>query len=173
MRWSDRNRVEMGDLQQPFLPDESVETATTIALELRDRLVKVEQQVLAQYTATAAYATIAQQHVDTARAEARADLDRSQATVIGLIERLRGEMNNKFSGHQARSAAVPTAPQTFDAITRLAATEHKIVALTAALEQTARENEELRLKVSSLVDRQMREDGWLASSGSASELSLR
>ena len=77
MRRSEKKWMEYNELTTPFLTPDSDESVTSVAIELRDRMVKVEQQVLAQYTATAAYATLAQQGVDNARAEARSDLDLS------------------------------------------------------------------------------------------------
>ena len=79
-RRSDKSWMEYDEASTPFLSPDSDEATASIAAELRDRMSKVEQQVLAQYTATAAYATLGQQAVDQARAESRADLDRLQAT---------------------------------------------------------------------------------------------
>ena len=73
MRRSEKSWLEFDELTRPFLEPGSEESVTSVAVELRDRMVKVEQQVLAQYTATAAYATLAQQGVEQARAESRAD----------------------------------------------------------------------------------------------------
>lgn len=113
----------------PFLDPESAENATSVAVELRERLLKVEEQVLGQYSSAAAYATLAQQGTDQARAEARADHERLQATIIGLLDRLRVEMNTRLDSLESRPTQVG----------------------------------------SPLADRT---DGWLASSGSASELAL-
>ncbi len=171
MRRTEKNWMEYDELTKPFLAPDSDESATAVAIELRDRMVKVEQQVLAQYTATAAYATLAQQGVETARAEARADLDRTQATVFGLIDRLRTEVNNRVEGIESR----PTLPSTslaLDAASRLAALEDRMNAMVGALESCVRDNILLREQVNELLQRQMQSDGWLVSSGSASELSL-
>ena len=74
----------------------------TVAVELRKRLVKLEQQVMSQYTSMAAYATIAKQDLESTKAEGRADLDRSQATLIGLLEKLRSEVNIRLDGLERR-----------------------------------------------------------------------
>jgi DNA repair exonuclease SbcCD ATPase subunit len=74
-----------------FLPDdEQARTAAMIA-ELRERLTVVETQLKSQYLSMAAYAQIAQEQVDFARAEARADHDRGFQTLVGLMEQLRAE----------------------------------------------------------------------------------
>lgn len=163
--------MDQDELARPFLDPESDESATSVAVELRDRVVKVEQQVLAQYTATAAYATLAQQGVDTARAEARADLDRTQAAVIGLLDRLRTELTNRMDGVEARPG-LPSTSLALDAASRLAAMEDRMNAMVGALESCVHDNIMLRHQVDELLQRRMQEDGWLVSSGSSSELSL-
>src|SRR4051794_2135583 len=114
---SDRNEAWMAPEVEPavpFLDPEGSEPAATGVMELRDRLTKVEQQVLAQYTATAAYATLSHQNVETARAEGRADLDRAQATTFGLMDRLRTEMTARIDGLESRPG-VPSSPLALDA----------------------------------------------------------
>ena len=171
MRRSSKSWLETDDTSS-FLPPETDESATPQMMELRERVVKVEQQVLAQYTATASYATIAQQGHEQVRAEARADLDRSQSTIIGLLDRLRTEINNRLDGVEARSqggsGAVPS-----DLATRLAAMEERMNGVLHALEGCVHENIMLRQQIDELVQHQMQTDGWLVSNGGASELSLR
>ena len=163
--------MEFDELTRPFLPNDSDESSTAVAVELRDRMVKVEQQVLAQYTATAAYATLAQQSVEQARAESRADLDRSQATIIGLLDRLRAEMGNRLDGLDARPSAGHAVPG--DTAARLSAMEERMKGVLHALEGCVHENMMLRQQIEELVQRQMQNDGWLVSHGGPSELSLR
>jgi len=168
---AEKSWMEFDELTKPFLSADSDESATSVAVELRDRMVKVEQQVLAQYTATAAYATLAQQGVEAARREGRADLDRSQSTIIGLLDRLRAEINNRLDGVDARphmgGGALPS-----DASARLAAMEDRMSGVLHALEGCVHENMVLRQQIDELVERQMQSDGWLVSNGGASELSL-
>ncbi|MGB8860881.1 MAG: hypothetical protein WCC60_16595 [Ilumatobacteraceae bacterium] len=168
---ADKNWMDFDELTKPFLPPDSDESATSVAIELRDRMVKVEQQVLAQYTATAAYATLAQQGVEHARQESRADLDRSQSTIIGLLDRLRADINNRLDGLDARpnlgGGALPS-----DAAARLHAMEERMKGVLHALEGCVHENMMLRQQIDELVQRQMQTDGWLVSNGGPSELSL-
>lgn len=121
MRRNDKSWMEMDDLLEPFLPLEQAETAAAAAVEFRNRLVKLEQQMMSQYTSMAAYATIAKLDTEAVKVEARADLDRSQATVIRLLEKLRNEVND-----------------------RLAKVETDLASVTAALQQCLLENQELR-----------------------------
>ena len=156
----------------PFLDPEGTENTASVALELRERLLKLEEQVLGQYSSTAAYATLAQQGADQARAEARADHERLQTTIIGLLDRLRVEMNTRLDALELRPAA-GAAALTTDASARFAELEEKTNVVITALHAFGQENVRLRQQVEELLTQQMRTDGWLVSSGSASELALR
>ncbi len=164
--------MEPADEVVPFLDPEGSENTASVALELRERLLKVEEQVLGQYSSTAAYATLAQQGVDQARAEARADHERLQHTIIGLLDRLRVEMNTRLDALEARPAQVG-ASLTTDASARVAELEERTNVVITALHAYGQENARLRQQVEELLAQQMRTDGWLVSSGSASELALR
>ena len=156
----------------PFLDPEGTENTASVALELRERCLKLEEQVLGQYSSTAAYATLAQQGADQARAEARADHERLQTTIIGLLDRLRVEMNTRLDALESRPAAGVGALTT-DASARFVELEEKTNVVITALHAFGQENVRLRQQVEELLAQQMRTDGWLVSSGSASELALR
>jgi predicted amino acid-binding ACT domain protein len=169
MRRNEKSWMELDELLEPFLPAEHGETGTVVAVEFRNRLVKLEQQVMSQYTSMAMYATIAKQDSEAVKVEARADLDRSQSTVIGLTEKLRNEMNIRLDGLERRTSAGDLSD---DGVSRLAKLERDLAAATGALQQCLHENEELRTQVAALVDHRMKQDGWLVSSGGAEALSL-
>jgi uncharacterized phage infection (PIP) family protein YhgE len=171
MRKHDKTTGEFDEFTKTFLPEESEEQATAVAIELRHRLNKVEQQVQALYTSMAAYATIAQQNVDTARAEARADTDRAQATLIGLTEKLRNEMLARMSGADHRAA--PLATMASDGNDRMADLEDKLSTMASALEIYARENAALKEHVSTLMAERMAAEGWLLGDPTLGDLSLR
>ena len=59
--------------------------------ELRASLADLTDRVHSQFTTIAAHAEIARTQAEHARAEARADLERTRDTVIGLIEQVRAE----------------------------------------------------------------------------------
>jgi hypothetical protein len=170
MRRNEKSWMELDELLEPFLPAEHNETGTVVAVEFRNRLVKLEQQVLSQYTSMAAYATIAKQDVEAVKVEARADLDRSQATVIGLTEKLRNEINARLEGLERRSAGGDLSE---DGAARLANVERDLASALTALQQCLQENQELRTQVAGLVEQQMQEQGWLVSSGTPEALYLR
>jgi hypothetical protein len=74
-----------------FLPDDEHARAAVLVAELRERLAVVETQLKSQYLSMAAYAQIAQEQVEFARAEARSDHDRGFQTLVQLMEQLRAE----------------------------------------------------------------------------------
>ena len=168
MRRNDKSWAELDEPMEPFLPEESSENSTTQAIELRNRLVKLEQQMMAQYTAMAAYATIAKNDVESAKAESRADLDRSQATLIGLLEKLRKEVNARLDAVESRGRD----DMSEDDGARLNRLEGELASTASALHRCLRENEGLRTQVTELVEHRMQQQGWLVSSGSTEALSL-
>ncbi|MEY2523148.1 MAG: hypothetical protein QOJ66_1713 [Ilumatobacteraceae bacterium] len=170
MRRNEKSWMELDELLEPFLPAEHNETGAVVAVEFRNRLVKLEQQVLSQYTSMAAYATIAKQDVEAVKVEARADLDRSQSTMIGLTEKLRNEVNGRLDGLERRSAGGDLSA---DDVSRLANVERDLASALTALQQCLQENQELRTQVAGLVEQRMQEQGWLVSSGTPEALYLR
>ncbi len=170
MRRNDKSWMELDELLEPFLPAEHNETGTVVAVEFRNRLVKLEQQVLSQYTSMAAYATIAKQDFEAVKVEARSDLDRSQATVIGLTEKLRNEINARLDGLERRSAG---GELSHDGASRLANVERDLASALTALQQCLQENQDLRTQIAGLVEQRMQEQGWLVSSGTPEALYLR
>ena len=141
-----------------FLPGEGEQAAKAAAADVRERLAMVEEQLRSQFTSMATYAQISQQAVETARAEARADLDREKATLITLLERVRDE-------------AVPAAPAAVGtddtALARIAQLEDKFMQLTQQFALTLRYQEELANSITHLVEAQMHSANWLTSCGQA------
>lgn len=170
MRRNDKSWMELDELLEPFLPAEHAETGTVVAVEFRNRLVKLEQQVMSQYTSMAAYATISKNDSEAVKVEARANLDRSQSTVIGLLEKLRNEVNIRLDGLERRTASGDLSA---DGSARLAKLEGDLASAVSALNQCVQENQHLRAQVSELVEQRMQEQGWLVSSGTPEALYLR
>ena len=142
---------ELDEHEHSFLPEVAVQESQSAIAEVRDRLDKVEHQLLSQYTAMAAYAQIAQQSVDTARAESRADLDRQKTTLVSLVERVRAERIPESVSHlEAR----------FDQMSQL-------------VTQCLRNQEELANSIATLLETQMRDPGWISSGDSPVVMSPR
>ena len=169
MRRTDKTWTQLNDTAEPFLPEESVDAAAVAAAEMRSRMAKVEQQVLSQYSAMAAYATIAQQNVDAAKAESKSDIERSQAKVIGLLEKLRTDTRQQLTG----STTLPGVAVPSDAGHRLSVLEDGMTMLAGTLQQVLHDNQELRAQMTTMIEFQMRHEGWLVNGGTAAELSLR
>lgn len=74
-----------------IIGDEDAAEAASQIGELRDRVEQVESQLSSQFTSLAAYAQIAQEQVETARAEAKHAAERTERRLIELVERERSD----------------------------------------------------------------------------------
>lgn len=157
-----------GEHPHDFFPDEAAHEIRTISNDLRDRISKLETQTLAQYTAMAAYATIAQNATDGMRAELRSDIDRSQSTTIGLVERVRRECADSITGIQARTGSGDDS----DAA-RLDSLENRFEALAAALQSSIEAQSTLAEQITMLLEEKMHREGWLVANGTGEDLTLR
>ena len=162
--WNDHASV----IPESFLPDEAAQEVRLAGNDLRDRVSKLETQMMAQYTAMAAYAQISQNNTEAVRAEGRHDLDRSQSTVIGLIERVRRECTDAVQGVQTRHGS---GEGSNDA--QLAHLEQRFDGLAVALERSIETQRALAEQVAALIDDKMQREGWLAADGNSDGLSLR
>ncbi|MEX0848320.1 MAG: hypothetical protein WD023_11140 [Ilumatobacteraceae bacterium] len=153
-----------------FLPDEETQEIRAIGHDLRERIAKLEVQMMAQYTAMAAYATIAQNNVDAVKAESRHDVDRTQSTLIGLVERVRQESLEAAKQRGPNGGALP--PPVIDE-PRLVSIEQRFEALASALERSIEMQRALAEQVAVLVEEKMQREGWLVTNGSVDDLSLR
>ncbi len=109
--------------ERGILGDEAVAELLTTIEQLRAEVGELRDRVDSQFTTIAAHAEIARQQAEFARGEARADLDRSRDTLIGLIEQVRSEREV----HEPGSVPGPSAKATND---RIAAMERRIAELT-------------------------------------------
>jgi ABC-type glutathione transport system ATPase component len=151
-----------------FLPDEATQELRIAGNDLRDRVAKIEMQMMAQYTAMAAYATISQNNTDAAKAEARHDLERTQATLIGLIERVRRECNDALAAIQTRGGSSGEGDGT-----RVGSLESRFDDLAGALERSIDTQRALAEQVAMLLEDKMQREGWLVANGNGDDLSLR
>ena len=74
-----------------ILGDEPAAAVQASLAQLHLKVAALEEQMRSQFTSVAAYASIAQEQVEFTRNEARADLDRTRQTLIGLVEQVRSE----------------------------------------------------------------------------------
>jgi hypothetical protein len=146
---------ELDEPMVAFLPEVDTQEARTAVADVRERLDKVESQLMSQYTSIAAYAQIAQQSVETARAEARADLDRERNLLISLVERAREEWHNDVS--RGEGAASANSGGNADAALRLITLEERFAHINDLFTECLRNQEELANSIACLLERQMRQ----------------
>jgi hypothetical protein len=156
-----------GDEPHEFFPDEAAHAIRAVSNDLRERIAKLETQMMAQYTAMAAYATIAQNATEGLRAELRSDIDRSQSTTIGLVERVRRECADSITGIQVRTGNGDGS----DAA-RLDSLENRFESLAAALQSSIEAQGTLAEQITVLLEEKMHREGWLVANGNAEDLTL-
>jgi hypothetical protein len=156
-----------GEVPHAFFPDEAAHEMRAVNNDLRERISKLETQMMAQYTAMAAYATIAQNSDEGLRAEMRSDIDRSQSTTIGLVERVRRECADSITGMQMRSGNGDGSDGA-----RLDSLENRFEALAAALQSSIEAQGTLAEQITMLLEEKMHREGWLVANGS-DDLSLQ
>ncbi len=90
-----------GDFSGIFGDEEAADNEAQFD-QLRERVQQAEGQIHSQFTSMAAYAQIAQEQIELARAESRSENDRSQSRLTELIERERSErMGMPTPGNEA------------------------------------------------------------------------
>ena len=153
---------ELDDQSGAFLPGEDAQQTQTAVADAAGRLDTVEQQLMAQYISIAAYAQIAQQSIDAARAEARADLDREKATLVSLVERVRSEYMADRPQATSLEMLQAGSPASIEAETtrRLSTLEGKFDRMNQLFAQCLRNQEELANSIATLLERQMPDQGW-------------
>ena len=157
------------DTQGSFLPEESEQEAQAAAVDARERIQKLEEQLQSQFTSMATYAEIAQRAVDTARAEARADLEREKSTLVSLMERIRLELLDD-DHRPVIAAALPTpappppeqaAPSIdISALARIALLEDRFERLSHQFGQVLKSQEELANSIAFMFEQQLRASSW-------------
>ena len=154
----------------PFLPEEGEQAATTAALQTRERLAMVEEQLKSQFTSIAAYAQISQHAVETARAESRADLDREKATILSLLERLRDEVLSGEPRVSTDRTALETSEPATDAgdasananaLARITQLEARFERLSDQFSLVLKSQEALADSIAFRFEHQMRASGWI------------
>lgn len=150
-----RRKSDMWQTMTPgeFLPGEVEQAAKDSANDVRERLATVEEQLRSQFTSMATYAQIAQQAVELARAEARADLDREKATIVSLVERVREEQTDGgvVDDHAPSTSGVSSAT-----LMRLQALEERLDVITSQFAQCLRSQEDLANSIAAMFEHRRR-----------------
>jgi hypothetical protein len=119
------------------------------------------------------YHQIAVKSVETVRAEARADLDREKATLIGLVERVHEEclgLTASAAADTARSAPVDQNQPAINvsALARIALLEDRFEDLGRQVALCLRSQEELANSIAFMFEQQMRNAGFVGNCADAS-----
>ncbi len=166
---------------ESFLPGEGEQAAQAAAADVQDRLTILEDQLRSQFNSMSTYHQIALQAAETARAEARADLDRERATLVSLVERVRTEAVSGSAvvpvGVVAGAAATPAPVTPAEAVTepainvsalaRIALLEDQFEQLRQQVGLCLRSQEELANSITFMFEQQMRNAGFIANCAEA------
>jgi chromosome segregation ATPase len=102
-----------------FFGDEAAAEEAAKTADLADRVHQVEAQINSQFTSMAAYAQIAQEQIELARAESMNANERTERRVIELIERERADRIESTTGQTASTGwAAPDVNARLDALER-------------------------------------------------------
>ncbi len=127
-----KERID-GDLSDDavdgFFGDEDAAASEALLIDVQRRVQQVEAQINSQFTSLAAYAQIAQEQVELARAESRAETERTERRLIDLVERERTDRIEALTGHSP-AAGGWTAP---DTAARLDALDRAVVEIREGL----------------------------------------
>jgi len=151
---------ELGEHQ--IFGDEAAAQVHAELAELRSLVDDLNARVNAQFTSIAAHAEISQHEVQLARDEARADMERSRDTLIGLLDQLRHDVLPAASGGEAPGPApdlpAPLPPSTVTTIDgqaiseRFDAVESAVGELADTLDRSLARQRHLADTMSAFID---------------------
>lgn len=150
-----------------FFGDEEAAASEALLLETHDRVKQVELQINSQFTSMAAYAQIAQEQVELARAESRAENERTERRLLELVERERSDRLEAIAG-QAPGGGWND-PQVE---ARLVALEHAVVEIKAGLADCLSRQKALADAITALFEPKLATLPPPTTSGPISDLSL-
>lgn len=162
------DRGAAGDAGDGFFGDEDAAASDALLLEVHDRVKQVELQINSQFTSMAAYAQIAQEQVELARAESRAETERTERRLIELVERERADRVEALDGHTP-SASGWNSP---DIDNRLDALERSVAEIRDGLADCLARQKALADAITALFEPKLATLPPPASAGPISDLSL-
>lgn len=141
---------------QIFGDEEAAQMASAIE-ELKGQIADLNARVHSQFTTIAAHAEIARQQAEFVREEARADLDRTRDTIIGLVEQVRADVSGLTKPSTADASwPAPEGPSPLPAPAtpdpRVDAIEHQLETLGAAIERCFDRQRELANTMEAMLD---------------------
>lgn len=141
-RWSKTART-LGEHE--IFGDEEFAALQADLEQLTAVVTELSGQLHAQFTTIAAHAEIAREQSEFARDEARADLERTRATLIELIEQARGH-------HSSYPPPLVTGAAADGPSGRVDSLERRIDSLTDSVEEMAERQRELTDMMAALLD---------------------
>jgi hypothetical protein len=134
-----------GDVGE-FFGDEAAAEEAAHLRDFRRRVEQVEAQVNSQFTSLAAYAQIAQEQIELARAESKATTERTEQRLTSLIERERSDRIQSFTG-EAPAGSAP------DVVARLDALERSVAQIKHGLDECMERQRALADAITALFER--------------------
>ena len=128
-----------------ILGDEEAASAAAEMVDLRRRVEQAESQIASQLTSLATYAQIAQEQVELARSEARAQTERSEQRMTSLIERERADRTAALQG--GPSGVSP------ELVERLDALERSVALLQHGLDDCRQQQKALAMAITTMFER--------------------
>lgn len=132
--------------EHAILGNENVAELLTKVEQLQGAVTELKDRIDAQFTTTAAHAEISRQQVELARSEARADLDRTRDTLIGLIEQVRFQRPGEPSSGYTSGSSPTVEPE------RLEAIELRVAELVSTVERCFSRQNELADTMAAIID---------------------
>jgi chromosome segregation ATPase len=146
------NRRETHDTlgERGILGDEAIAELLNTVEQLRNAVTDLKERVDSQFTTIAAHAEIARQQAELARNEARADLDRTRDTLLGLIEQVRAEQVTGTHVPGSRPGpSIAAGNERFESI------EGRLVELATTVERCFKRQNELADTMTAFLDTMM------------------
>lgn len=146
-----RSSAELGE--RAIFGDEEAARLRSELEQVQVAVADLTARVHSQFTTIAAHAEIARQQADFARAEARADMERTRETVIGLIEQVRAEARRPGLPAPSANGALPRGVAPAGPPTeRLDRLERQLTELSQVVERCFDRQRELADTMASVID---------------------
>lgn len=152
-----------------FFGDEEAAESEALLADVRTRVEQVEAQIHSQFTSMAAYAQIAQEQVELARAESRAETERTERRLLELVERERADRTSALAEHTPTGAgwSDPAIERRLDQL------EEAVAAIRHGLDDCLARQKALADAITALFEPKLATSPLPASGGPIPDLSLR
>lgn len=146
-----RRKDKTQSVDHALFGDEETAALRAEVESLRALVIELSQQVQSQFTSIAAHAEIARQQAEFIRQEARADLDRTRETLVGLVETVRRELVGAPAGGHETGSAAWAAPSVVSS-KRFADLELRFETMALQVERCFERQQELAASMEAMLD---------------------